>query len=67
MTDLNITVEDVAAGKFNTVGCDIIGRCEEKFRMIICLLLNGYRDRAAGIHQYANTVNGNKMLILCKF
>ena len=41
------------------MGGDIIGHCEEKVHMNICLTLNGYRDRAAGIYQYANTVNGN--------
>ena len=29
----------------NNVGGDIIGRCEEKVRRNICLILNGYRDR----------------------
>jgi len=60
MTDLNITAEEVSAGKFNIVGGDIIGHCGEEVHMIMCLLLDVYRDRAAGIHQYANTVNSNK-------
>ena len=33
---------------------------EKKARMNMCLFLNGYRDRPAGIYEHENIVNGNK-------
>jgi len=60
MKDLSIAVEVVSAGKFNILEGYIFGHCEEIVHRNMCLLLNGYRDRVAGIHQYGNTVNGNK-------
>jgi len=44
----------------NILGDDSIGRCEKKFRMNMCLILNGYWDRAVGIDKYKSIVNGNK-------
>jgi hypothetical protein len=60
MTDLSIAVEEVSAGNLNILGGYIIRHCEEIVHMNMCLLLDSYRDRAAGIHQYVNTVSGNK-------
>jgi hypothetical protein len=37
--------------------------------MNMCLILNGYRVRAIGVHKYSITVNGNKDrgIIYCSF
>jgi hypothetical protein len=46
--------------KGSILGGDSIGHCEKKVNMNMCLILNGYRDRAVGIYKYQSTVNGNK-------
>jgi len=37
--------------------------------MTMCLILNGYRVRAIGVHKYNVTVNGNKerKITYCSF
>ena len=39
---------------------DCIGHCENKVHVWMCLIMNGYRDRAVGISNFKGIVEGNK-------
>jgi hypothetical protein len=39
-------IQGDSGAKINILGGDSIGHCEEKVSMNICLILNGYRNRA---------------------
>jgi hypothetical protein len=45
--------------KVNILRGDSIGHFKKKFRMNMCLLLNGYRDRALRMYKYKSTVKGD--------
>jgi len=42
----NITTLDYSGGKVSILGGDNIGHFEEEVRMNVCLILNGYQDKA---------------------
>jgi hypothetical protein len=42
-------IQGDSGGKINTLGGDGIGHCEKTVSINICLILNGYRDRAVCI------------------
>jgi hypothetical protein len=41
-----VKIQDDSEGKFNILRGDSIGHCEKKVHMNMCVILNGYRDRA---------------------
>jgi hypothetical protein len=53
-------IQGDSGGKVTILGGDSIGHCEKKVHMNMCLLLNGYRDRAVWIYKYKSIVNGDK-------
>jgi hypothetical protein len=40
-----MNIQNDSGGKVNILEANIIGHCEEKFRIYICLILNGYPNR----------------------
>ena len=42
-------IQSGPGGQINILGGDSIGHCAKNVRVVMCLILNGYRDRAVGI------------------
>jgi hypothetical protein len=54
------SIQGDSRDKGNTLGGDSICHCEKKVHIKMCLILNGYRDRAVGMYKYNSIVSGNK-------
>jgi hypothetical protein len=39
-------IQGDSGGKVNVLGDDSVGNCDKKVHVNMCLILNGYRDRA---------------------
>jgi hypothetical protein len=58
--ELKGCIQSDPRGKINIFGGDSSGHFEKKVHINMCLILNGYRDRAVSIYKYKSIVNGNK-------
>jgi hypothetical protein len=61
----NMCIQGDSRGKVNIVGCDNIGHTEKKVYIYMCLIVNGYWDRAVWIDKCKIFVNGNKEIVYC--
>ena len=56
----SIVIQGDSGWKVNILGGDVIGYCEKKTHMNMCLTLNCHRHRTVWIYKYNSVVDDNR-------